>query len=111
MRVFDEISGSFTDYNLCACSSYADYRFGSAKYYGKVSGISYTVTLSADEKLAVKYYDVSLDGTRAKLDLICRVLPCLGQRRDIAGIYMFETDTGHCAVRMSRLVSSEKALR
>lgn len=93
------------DYDMCACASYVDYRFGSIVYHGMAGGVSYKVKLFCDEKLAVKYYEVTTDGGDA--EIILSVVPCLAQNRRSPSFFDFGRDGRFCAVTVYPGIKTE----
>lgn len=104
MRINVE-GASRRDYDLCACASYVDYRFGSVIYYGKVCGTSYKVKIFCDKRLAVKYFEVTTDGGGA--ELILSVVPCLAQGRRSPAFFDFLRDSSACAVTVYSGIKTE----
>ena len=70
MRITND-AGRISDFDMCACAAYADYFFGGVKYVGRACGISYTVEVTLDEKLAMKYISVKLSAdTEQSVEII-----------------------------------------
>lgn len=104
MRIFERREKGYKDFDLCACAAYADYFFGGVRYIGRVGEAEYCIEVALDERLAVKYINVSVS-SREELfaDIIYSVNPCLGAESGNARIYSFSQDTENGAVRIRRI--------
>lgn len=110
MRIFDRREKSFEEFDLCACAAYADYFFGGVRYIGRAGGTEYCVTVSLDEKLALKYTDVSLSSKQeTRADIIYSVTPCLDAENGSARIYSFSQNTEKGAVVIRRICGEKAA--
>ncbi len=92
LRIYDRADAShFRDFDLCASSAYVDFRFDSARYYGQIEGISYTVFVSLMGKHDAKKISISLENERASVS--CAVFfaarACLGARERERRFYRF----------------------
>lgn len=102
MRITDG-EKHISNFDMCACAAYADYFFGGVRYVGRACGISYTVEVTLDEKLAMKYISAELSADKeTSVEIIYSVTPCLGSSAADAREYSFSADTARGAVYVRR---------
>ena len=97
LRVYSSAAenSGFEDYDICASAHTAEFYENCALYRGKTAGICYTAEVRPDADAPVKKLRVSLSGrTDAPAELLLVCLPCLGERREKAGRYIFEQSGG-----------------
>ncbi|MCI6971419.1 MAG: hypothetical protein MR916_02965 [Eubacterium sp.] len=109
MRITND-AGRISDFDMCACAAYADYFFGGVKYVGRACGISYTVEVTLDEKLAMKYISVKLSAdTEQSVEIIYSVTACLGASAAKARQYLFSANAERGTVSVKRVCGEKIA--
>ncbi|MBR7162166.1 MAG: hypothetical protein IKD07_07105, partial [Clostridia bacterium] len=109
LRIYDPSDKTaFADYDLCASASWADFRFDSARYYGRIEGVEYEVSVSLLGLHDVKKISVSLEKKcgEASLRIAYAVLPCLGSAPSEEKYYRYrKSEKG---IRVTSLANAEK---
>lgn len=83
--------GEAEEYDLCAAASFAEFGENRALWGGKIAGAEYAVEAypcagAPVKRICVRFAAGLPDGS----ELVFAVLPCLGERRERAGRYIYE---------------------
>ncbi|MBQ9745745.1 MAG: hypothetical protein IJW21_02860, partial [Clostridia bacterium] len=97
LRVYEDFEERvYEDFDLCATASFAEFGENGARYRGNVRTAAYTVEVYPDAVKPMKKISVRITGGgELRTALFFIAVPCLGERPERAGRYVFE-QAGKC---------------
>ena len=93
LRIYNDFDKKdFEDFDLAACAEEAVFEDGRAEYRGNTGGVKYVLRVGISEKYPIKHISVSITENKGKnnAELLFAVKPCLGERIERGGRYIFE---------------------
>ncbi len=102
LRLYDPFDRErFCDYDLCASAAWVDFCFDHACYYGKIDGLSYTVSVETVGLHDLKKMRVSLENSNSEIPITLGyvISPCLGASPRETRFYQYEKEEKGVRVR------------
>jgi len=109
LRIYDSADKTvFEDYDLCASAAWTDFRFDGVRYYGRVAGLEYEVSVSLLGLHDMKKIKVTVENKFGEISarIAYAVVPCLGSAPSERHYYRYQrSDKG---IRITSLADASK---